>query len=94
MFLATSSLLFMSSGKNYKSLYNQMTDKTTTFEGQLPPLLTILLLQNFLMAHMNFSVILCHVTSTVFNPFKNKILLFTITYVVLTYIAIHINPEL
>jgi len=61
--------------------------------GQLTPLFSICMIQNFLMAHLNFSCILCHTTDVIFNPFKNKILVFTIFYVFGTYMTILAFPE-
>lgn len=68
-------------------------DDQEAFEGQMTPLFSICMIQNFLMSHMNFSCILCHVTDQIFNPFKNKILLFTIVYVFATYITILAFPD-
>ena len=48
-----------------------------TVLGEMSPMFIVLLLQNILLGHLNFSLIMRHVTNTQFNPLANKVFIFT-----------------
>ena len=74
MVLATTSLLFIGDDPMF---YRDLS----TFEGNLSPLFCVVLIQNFIFAHLNFDVIVLHISSRIFNPFKDRVVLFTFLYV-------------
>jgi len=85
MVLVTSSLLFMGE--------SPLIDRQNLYQFEGPtPLFSVIMVQNFLFAHMNFSIIINHVSAQIFNPFKNKLLLFTILYIAGVYIAVKTSP--
>lgn len=67
MFL-TSALLFIG---EEPLIYEKVT------LGMTSPLFLVLLLQNLLLGHLNFALILRHVTKKQFNPLANKTTIFT-----------------
>jgi hypothetical protein len=46
-------------------------------QGEVSPLFVVLLTQNFLLGHMNFALILRHVTKLQWNPLRNRVFIFT-----------------
>ena len=45
--------------------------------GEVSPLFIVFLVQNFLLGHMNFALILRHVTKLQWNPLRNRVFIFT-----------------
>ena len=76
--ITTSSLLYIGeSPLIYKNVH----------DGEINPLFVILLMQNFLLAHLNFSLILKLVTFRSFNPFRNRLFIFMNVYIAGIYLA-------
>lgn len=46
-------------------------------QGEISPLFVIFLTQMFLLGHLNFAIILRHVTATQWNPLINRVFIFT-----------------
>ena len=56
-------------------------------EGETAPLFVVLLMQNFLLGHLNCAMLLRHATSTQWNPLTNRVFIFTNVFAIGIIIA-------
>jgi len=84
--LTTSALLFIGE----EPLINRKD-----VQGEVSPLFVVLCIQNFLLGHLNFALILRHVTKMQWNPLTNRCFIFTNVGAIAIIIASYaIGPKL